>query len=135
GDFAAIRSLAIDDLRAANPDATFPSIFVHDYQYNLGVSTRLRLELHRDPLTLRGQGMIGNYESIEGFDREEEQITQTTYGQEALREYKAALALEPGGSLLHVELSAEQRSHRSDLNEFTRRKRDRRLTASVGLLF
>jgi hypothetical protein len=135
GDFAAIRSLAWPALRAADPDATYKSSLARSYQYNYGISTRLAAELRLRAARLYADVFWGNYRSIQGFDRFQEEITRDPAGSELLDEHRVGLALEPPDTPLRFYSEVEGFSHESTLGGQAGRRLERRLAVGAGLVF
>jgi hypothetical protein len=135
GDFAAIRSLPLERLRAENEGATLRSVFEHDYQYSLGISTRTRAELRHGAFVLDAAGHYGSYRSVDGYDRREEFVTLDTQGKDVIAGYALGFALEPLESPLRLGVDREIYWHRSTLNELSDTRKHTRLMASLGIVF
>jgi hypothetical protein len=135
GDFAPIRSLAWPRVHAADPSAVYKSSLEREYQYNLGFSNRWYAELRLHALLLSGEINWGRYQSIEGLDRFQEQITRDLPGTEALDERRVVVALEPPGAPLRAYAGVERSSHVSQLGGFAGARLERRFIAGMGLAF
>ena len=135
GDFAPIRSLAWPSVHAADPGATYKSSLERQYQYNLGFSNRSYIELRVHALLLSGEYTWGRYQSIEGVDRFQEQITRDLQGTEALEERRVLVAVEPPGTVLRAYAGVERSSHVSRLGREGAQRSERRFIAGMGLAF
>jgi len=135
GDFAPMRSLAWPAVYAANPRATYKSSLQGQYQYNLGFSNRSYAELRFHALRLSGEYNWGRYQSIEGLDRFQEQITRDLPGSEALDERRFTLAIEPPGAPIRAYAGIERSAHASHLGGYSARRLERRFVAGMGLAF
>jgi hypothetical protein len=134
-DLAPIRSLAWPEVRRSYPDDVFKSTLDTRYQYHLGFSTEVALELRLGPLLVTGEGFWGHYRSIEGFDRFEELITRQVFGSESLLWGRASLALEPPGQLVRFFIANDFYRHSSTLAGIDASSDERRLTAGGGIAF
>jgi hypothetical protein len=135
GDFAPIRSLAWPRVHAADPSAVYKSSLERQYQYHLGFSNRSYAELRVHALLVSGEYMWGRYQSIEGLDRFQEQITRDLQGTEALDERRLIVALEPPSSPIRAYAGVERSSHVSQLGGFTGARLERRFIAGMGVAF
>lgn len=135
GDFAPIRSLAWPRVRAADPSAVYKSSLERQYQYNLGFSNRSYAELRVHALLVSGEYMLGRYQSIEGLDRFQEQITRDLQGTEALDERRLVVALEPPSAPIRAYAGIERSSHVSHLGGFAGSRLERRFIAGIGVAF
>lgn len=135
GDFAPIRSLAWPRVHAADPSAVYKSSLEGEYQYNLGFSNRYYAELRLHALLVSGEYSWGRYQSIEGLDRFQEQITRDLQGTEALDERRLVVALEPPGIPIRAYTGIERSSHVSHLGGFSGARLERRFIAGMGVTF
>jgi hypothetical protein len=135
GDFAPIRSLAWPRVHAADPNAVYKSSLERAYQYNLGFSNRSYAELRLHALLVSGEYNWGRYQSIEGLDRFQEQITRDLQGTEALDERRFVVALEPPGAPIRAYAGIERSSHVSHLGGFSGARLERRFIAGMGVTF
>jgi hypothetical protein len=135
GDFAPIRSLAWPKVQAADPDATYKSTLGRGYQYNLGFSSRSYAAFRFHSVSIDAQYELGRYQSIQGLDRFQEQITRDLSGTEELDQRRLTLALEPPGTGLRFTAGLERFRHQSRLANETAARLERRLVAGAGLVF
>lgn len=135
GDFAPMRTLAWPAVYAADPGATYKSSLQAQYQYNLGFSNRCYAQLRFYALLLSLEYNWGRYQSIEGLDRFQEQITRDLPGSEALDERRIIVALEPPETFVRAYAGVERWSHVSHLGGYSAGRLERRFVAGVGLAF
>jgi len=135
GDFAAIRSLAFGAVQAATPDAVYKSSLERQYQYHVGLSTRFVAELRLHAARLSAEYGWGTYQSIQGYDRFQEEITRDLSGTEQLDDHRIGAALEPPGTPLRFYADLIGRSHESSLGGQGGRRLERRVQVGAGLVF
>jgi hypothetical protein len=134
GDFATIRSLAFRRVRQEYPDDVFKSsLQERQYQFHLGISTRLSVAAQLGPARLTFEHGFGEYASIDGLDRFQERITRDPEGRETLSERRLELAIEPSGLPWRFYAGIERLSHESRLAATAGGRLERRLLAGVGL--
>jgi hypothetical protein len=134
-DFAAIRSLAFSAVQAAEPNAVYKSSLERRYQYHVGLSTRLVAELRLHAARLTAEYGWGTYQSIQGYDRFQEDITRDLAGTEQLDDHRIGAALEPPGTPLRFYADVIGRSHESSLGGQGGRRLERRVQMGAGLVF
>ncbi|HVZ33092.1 MAG TPA: DUF3943 domain-containing protein, partial [Polyangiaceae bacterium] len=135
GDFAAIHSLAWPAVHRADPGDVFKSTLERGYQYNLGASSHSYAALRLYALVFEAQYELGAYRSIEGLDREQEQITNDLPGTEKLDERRFFAALEPPGTPLRFYAGLERLLHDSKLGTDKASRLERRFVAGAGVVF
>jgi hypothetical protein len=134
-DFAAIRSLAWPEVRSTDPTAVYKSSLERQYQYHVGISTRLAAELRVYAARFFAELGWGSYRSIQGFDRFQEQVTRDPGASEVFDEHRVGLALEPPGTPLRFFSALEGYKHESSMAARAARRQERRLAIGAGLVF
>lgn len=110
GDFAAIRAFAIDAFKEVGSLASAKSILLgEDYYFALGLTTRTQVTLTYEQLELGTSGRYSYYNSIEGLDRYEENITDDVRTTDEIASVRAWLAYKIVNDLIKVGFSYERR--------------------------
>ncbi len=135
-DFAGVRSLAYPAWSVDNGIAGLKSILTdRGYYYGFGFSAEVEVALEWDAVALGVRAFYGAYDSIEGLDREQEDVTRDVSMEDRVLDYRVALALGPPGGVLHARLGWEEIVRWSDMGAVRETRWDRRWTASLGLSF
>lgn len=117
-DFAGLHALAYDDYLEANPDTTEKEILRKQrYYYGWGGSTRVELDLSVPHARLGGALVAGRYRSIEGLDRNQEQIDDDVAARDTVIDAEAWLRLRPYGTAM-IELRAARSRRASTVGAF-----------------
>jgi hypothetical protein len=135
-DFAAPYSLAFERFRAAYGDqGTKSSLAGHGYYFAWGASIGARASISVDAFSLGMEGTYGHYESIDGAERMQEDVTRDPHLDDDIVELSANTAFDPPGVPLSLRIEAADVSRRSHMSPFTVVRADQRVGASVGLRF
>jgi hypothetical protein len=134
-DFAAVNSLAFDEFRARHPNIRVKSVLEEQgYQFALGPSFRLRMELSMAPVSIGGSVEDSRYHVVGALDRRQE-VIEDVDASEGVLEYGAFLAVAPVELPLFVRGSADFTVRRSSLGDVVARRRDERFGVAGGLEF
>lgn len=135
-DFAAPYSLAYERFRLAyGPGGAKSSLEGHGYYFALGASAGVQATLAVDAFSLGVEGRYGRYESIDGAERMQEQVTRDPHLHDEILELAARTAFEPPDIPLALHLDAAHVGRRSHMAPFTARRSDERVGVAVGLRF
>jgi hypothetical protein len=134
-DFAAIRSLAWPAVNLREPEAKYKSSLERRYQYHVGLSSRLSIDLRILAAHLSAELRLGSYQSIQGFDRFQEQITRDLAGAEVFDERRLGFALEPPRTPLRVYGQLEENRHETTLGGQAGERVERRSLIGFAVVF
>jgi hypothetical protein len=134
-DFAAIRSLAWSAVKEKEPEQTYKSSLERQYQYHLGVSSRLAAMLRIHAARVSVEFGLGSYRSLQGLDRFQERITRDLAGAEVLVARRLEFALEPPGTLLRLYGRLDASTHESTLGGQSGERDERRSLIGAGIAF
>jgi hypothetical protein len=132
-DFAGINALSNEAWEAANPDEQGKSILrKQGYYYGFGGSVALSAKLRYRSLILGGDVWAGRYESDEGLDRIQEELTVDQKASDTLRHGNLWLRAEglPYNLYLGAKISHQERS--AQLEEFDESAALTTLTMHLG---
>jgi hypothetical protein len=139
GDFALVRSYAIDAHRALYPDEPVRSTILRDnYHHALGATGRLAVRAHYRRLYLGATYHHDFLRSIQGLDRLQEDLTVDPSLRDHRGEGRAWLTYEHPlrpGLALAGEVSLEVRYRRGTIRTTTRSDTETRQFATLGLVF
>lgn len=94
--FAGIRSFRFRDWRAENPDTVPKAILLkQNYAYHFGGSGGLSLALQTERVRVGSRVTAGHYNSIEGLDRTQEEVTHDVKAMESLLDWENFLEWTP----------------------------------------
>ncbi|ACY18421.1 DUF3943 domain-containing protein [Haliangium ochraceum] len=135
GDFAGLHAAPFRAWEAANPDALTKSILrKQGYYYGWGLSGRLGLAIESDALSLGGEVFYGSYDSQEGLDRIQDELSEDVRVDSRVRDAEAWLRLALPASL-HAELAVLERYRDTRVEEFRASARLRRYLVRIGAAF
>jgi hypothetical protein len=136
-DFASIHSAAYESyVRRFGTDGTKSSLIRHGYLHTWGVSGGAVVALSAGDARIEASGRYGHYESIEGLERNQEEVSVDSHGTETVRDLAFAFELEPRGSPLSArfELAETRRGSRLEPDLHATRTH-RRVSVGLGLAF
>jgi hypothetical protein len=136
-DFAGVRSLAYEAWQAANPEALGKTTLAsHGYLYAFGVTSLLELTLDLRGLRLGARSWFAYYDSKEGLDRKQEELTADPKGFERVLDAEGFVRVRPIPRWpLALELALLSRQRRSQLAGFQGRAELLRATLRLALQF
>jgi hypothetical protein len=110
GDFAAIRAFALDAFKQVGSVEGAKSVLrLRDYYYALGLTTRVRGSLQYARLEVGMHGRYSYYNSIEGLDIDEDEITNDVKTEDTIATVGTWIAYEVLHDIMHVAFSYERR--------------------------
>jgi hypothetical protein len=135
-DFAAPLSLAYGAwTEEFGPEGTKSSLLSHGYYFAWGASAGAHASVAMNGGSLAVNARYGRYESIDGFERMQEQVTREVHMNDEILELGAALSLEPRGTPLTLRMEAAHIGRRSAMPPVTVQRSDQRLGVSLGVRF
>jgi len=136
-DFASLHSAAYEGyVQRFGTDGTKSSLIRHGYLHTWGVSGGATAAVSLDDARLELSGRYGHYESIEGAERNQEDVSVDSHGVETVRDLGVAFVLEPSGAPLSTRFELAETRRVSDLEpDFHATRTDRRLSMGLGLAF
>jgi hypothetical protein len=134
-DFAGVHPLAFERWDGGRRETGVKTILArHGYYYAFGYSFRARGGLELSGAELEGHAGYGAYDSLEGIDRWQYQVTRDVPMRDTVLEYGASLGFRPSGApRLRLELAELRRAGTMANDSAT--LRERRLVANLGLVF
>lgn len=135
-DFAGIESAAYPLWKRDHPDAVEKTILrKQGYYYGWGLSGRLGVELEVPPLTLGAAVFAGRYDSQEGLDRSQEDVTADVDAHDRVEDWEAWLRVGPVLDLMFLEARWLRQYRASRAGGRHAAQRLDRLAFSVGAVF
>ncbi len=135
-DFASIQSLAVDTYdERYGMEGTKSSLLRHGYTHGWGVSGGGFAAARAGGVELAAQARIGHFESIDGAERVQEDVTRETHAIETLTNLQAELTFEPPATPISSHLEFAQVAHDSDLAGIDGARTTRRLSIGLGVVF
>jgi len=135
-DFAALHSAAYKTwMERFGTDGTKSSLQAHGYWHGWGISAGAGVGVELGAIELSGRARHGRYESIDGWERAQEEVTRDTTGTETVTDLEASVALEPEGGLVSARAEYAETRRGSTLESIRAERLQRRLTVSLGLRF
>ena len=136
GDFAGIYAATYPAWKAANPDAHEKTILrKHGYYYGWGGSVNGQLELELPRVSAGARMTAGAWESDEGLDRSQEDVTDDVGSTNRELSWKAWLRVAPLADSLYLELRATGARRYSELGGIRETRRWHELGLGVGAIF
>jgi hypothetical protein len=135
GDFAGIHSAAFPEWAAANvgPDDKTKSILTkHGYYYGWGISTRFGAELVAPPFDIKAQAMLGTYDSQEGLDRAQSDVTLDVDAKDRVLELGTSLGFTVPTTSLRGAIGWSASKRKSRVGTHTVDRTLQTLTTSIG---
>jgi hypothetical protein len=135
-DFAGVHSLSYPAWQAAHPDAQGKTVTEkYGYWYGFGLTSLLEASLSWSLLQLGGRAWFGIYNSTEGLDRAQEELTADPRGYDRLLDTESYLRLALGNSGLQLELNLLMRRHISRLGGYQAQAQLLRPSVRLGFAF
>jgi hypothetical protein len=135
-DFAGIHPLAFPDWQAVASDAGVKSVLSKErYVYALGFSTRLRARVTFQALELAAFVQHGQYDSLEGIDRQQEALLRDLHSRDTVLEYGVSAEATAPRTPLSLRLGAEVVRRTGTLAGVHAEAEERRVSVSPGLRF
>jgi hypothetical protein len=135
-DFASIYSIAYESYTARYGEpGTKSSLKRHGYAHGFGFSGAGVAAFKLSGFELGARGEYGHYESLDGVERFQEQVTSQPHGSETLVRVLAYLRAEPEGSSFSGKLELLRDLRVSRLGEFEEQRDTVRFATAVGARF
>lgn len=135
-DFAGVHSLAYPAWQAAHPDEHGKTVTEkHGYWYGFGGTSLLEARLTLWMVQLGGRAWYGAYNSTEGLDRTQEEITADPRGYDQLLDAEGYLRVALGQSGLELSLHLLMRRHFSRYGGYQASAQLMRPSLRLGLAF
>lgn len=132
-DFAAVHAAAYPAYKAAHPDGVDKTVLRKGgYYYAWGASTRLDLELHTRHVAAGIAFRYGRYDSAEGYDRNQEAVTDDVDAHDKTRDAEAWLRLSPTAGRLYFEARASEIEREGRVGDQVSDQSLRRISLSLG---
>lgn len=110
GDFAAVRSYAVEKYKNENPDAKMRGVLGwREYYYAFGVTASSKASIQFYDIELGAQVKADIFSSADGFDRSQEKITHDQKLYDGVLTEKAWIAYSPRVDWLKLVFTAEHR--------------------------
>ena len=134
-DFAGIRAWPFAEWERDHPDALTKTVLHRaGYAYAFGGSSSLDLELSLRGVRLGARGLLGRYDSQQGFDRTQEKLTTDVPTSNVVLDTEGYMRLYPiAGHGLLVELSVLMRRRISTVERYEQRGKLLRTGLSLGM--
>jgi hypothetical protein len=135
-DFGPVRSLAFEEwARERGAEGVKSSLSSDGYYHSWGVSSGLEASLSIAPIHFELGGRAGWYESIDGIDRSQEQVTHDVHASDSIVELRGSIGYEPLTSPWTLRLDWAHFARSSWMAPFHVTRWDDRAGGSVGLRF
>lgn len=135
-DFASVRAIAYEPYRDEyGSGGSKSSLLRHGYVHALGFSAENSVALGVQGIEAGIEGRYGIYESLDGIERLQEQVTRDTHSREVLTELGAYVRIDPPKSAFTTMIEFSSLRHDSRLDSVSATQVMRRLTVGVGLHF
>lgn len=138
-DFAMVRPRALDAYLATQPDSTGIKSVVrwYGYDYAWGLTSRARLLAESRGWHLGFEGTWDRFDSIEGYDRMQEEVTDDFNLIDHRLVLRSTLGFQPAGSHIRVNLAAEHRRRKGSIpaKAVTTELRETSLIVGVSFVF
>jgi hypothetical protein len=140
GDFASLYSAAYEDFQARfGSDGVKASLLRHGYTHGLGFSGGVSAAVVAGALELGARARHGRYSSIDGLERNQDEVTRDSHSTETITDYGAHLRIEPPDTVLSArfELAEMRRGStlESSLGTFRKDRAQRRMSVELGIRF
>ena len=136
GDFAGLHAAPFARWQEANPDAVAKSILrKQGYFYGWGWSGRLGASLNMPYLALGGEIFYGRYDSHEGLDRIQDELTSDVEAGATVLDRSLWLRLRPPASRYYAELAASSHRRGARVGSFRDAARLDRYLLRLGAAF
>lgn len=136
-DFASVRSASYELYSARfGTDGTKSSLKEHEYFHGWGYSAGGAAAISLDALEVGASVRLGRYESLDGAERRQEEVTRDTHCEEEIRDFRVHLQLEPPGSVVSARLELRETQRASTLSSrFHANRTYRQIVVGLGLEF
>lgn len=135
-EFSEIRSLAYETWSAVfGAEGTKSSLRRHGYYHALGLSGHAGVELASGGAALGGAVRYSRYESIDGLERMQEEVTRDVHGTDGVLELSAYLAVQPPQSIAFARLEADWIRRTSEMDPVRVTRSDQRYGILAGVRF
>jgi hypothetical protein len=135
-DFGSLYSAAFETYAFRyGREGTKSSLKRHGYFHGWGLSAGASAALIAGGFELGADARYGRYESIDGVERVQEEVTREPHGREAVTELEAHLAFEPRGVAVATQIELSQSIRSSALAAIETLRFTRRLTFGLGAHF
>lgn len=136
GDFAGIHPMALERWRENNPPGGIRSVLTRQrYGYAAGFSTRFSTELQLHGLAAGTRLAYGRYDSIQGLDREQPDVTYDVATRDEIIELEGFVGYTSADAPVSVRVSASELRRAGRMGAESVAGYDRRLSLSLGLGF
>ncbi len=133
-DFAGVHAAAYPAYKAAHPDGIDKTILRKGgYYYGWGASTRLDLEVHTRRVTAGIAFRYGRYDSQEGLDRNQEEVTDDVDAHDTTVDAEAWLRIAPTAGRLYFEARGSQLDREGSVGDQASDQSLRRFSLSLGV--
>jgi hypothetical protein len=135
-DFAGIHPVALSEWQAVNGRGEEKSILVRQsYAYTWGFSSRLRARLSVGSVELEGTLGYGEYDSVQGIDRLQEDVLRDVPLRDTMFDYGAHFELAPPSTPISLRVAASALRRTGRMGEAYETSYEQRLDLSAGLRF
>jgi hypothetical protein len=132
--FSGVSSAAYGDWQEANPEQRAKSILRKEgYYYAWGAWATLSIELTLGPLALGADASWATFDSHEGLDRTQSEVTADVDARDTATDYGAYARLGPFGTRLYLQLELRSRTRESRVETATARARMLRASLALGI--
>ncbi|MDQ2642287.1 MAG: DUF3943 domain-containing protein [Myxococcota bacterium] len=134
-DFAGVHPLGFEIWEGGRERGGVKTILArHRYYYAFGYSFRARGNLTFGRVGLEAHSSYGAYDSLEGIDRWQDQVTRDVPMRDTVLEYGASFGLRPSGALrLRLEVDELRRS--GTMGNDSAALSERRIGSNLGIVF
>lgn len=134
GDFAGIHPMALERWRQNNPPGGIRSVLTRQrYGYALGFSTRASTRLELLGLRFGTDLAYGRYDSIQGLDRKQPDVTYDVATRDEIVEAGARVGYVSATAPVSVEISLAELRRAGSMGDESVAVYDRRLSLTLGL--
>jgi hypothetical protein len=135
-DFASLHSAAYElFVQRFGREGTKSSLHRHGYFHGWGLSAGASTALDIDAFEFGARARYGRYESIDGAERVQEEVTREPHGRETVSELAAHVAFEPPGTPLSAELELARIGRESALGWLNASRAIRKASITLGVHF
>jgi hypothetical protein len=135
-DFASIHAIAYETYAERYGElGTKSSLKRHGYAHALGISGGGVAAFKAFGFELDARGEYGHYESLDGAERFQEEVTDQPHGSETLVRVAASLRFEPESTTLSAKLELRRDLHASWLGGIEEQRENTRFSSGLGVRF
>jgi len=133
-DFAGIHPIAFEEWSRDHVQQGLKSVLSRQgYQYALGFSVRLSTRIEFAGLRLGTRASYGRYDSVEGLDREQDQVTRDVPTRDEVIELGSMIGYSSAWTPVDIELSAAEMRRAGTMADHRVSLYDRKLSLTLGL--